>query len=1078
MAVDGYLNFDTKINLKGFQRDTNKISSGLKGLKNQLGGIATAAAAAFSIKQIISFASSCKEAYLVQLEAETRLEQVMKNTMGATRDQIQAVKDYASELQKVGVIGDEITLSGLQELGTYVENADSLKTMSVVLDDMLAQQYGLNATAENAVTISTMLGKVLEGQTSALSRYGYSFTDAQEQLLKYGTEEQKVATLAEVVEASVGGMNEALAKTPAGRLKQISNNMGDVKEQFGKAVVNIQALFLPSLERLSNGLARIADLAVRVSEALANVFGISIDNSAAVSSNISASVEAQEDLTEAVKETNKAQKNSLAGFDKINTLASNTADTAAESSLGGRSAAVELDETPAEKKLDKLAEKLKELAEPIRLAWDSNEEQLTDELQRALTSVKGLVSGIGSSLEEVWTNGSGERYAGNILTLFKDVFGVVGDISEALKKAWDSKGTALVQSYADRWNSLLELWHSVIDSFRGAWNEDDTGESILEHIIGIITQYNNIFKNLRTSIKEAWEENEVGERIFSTILEFIDTIAGIAERAFKATADWAEDVDFYPLMESVEKLLEALSPMGEHIGEGLLWFYKNVILPFAGWVIEDALPASIDVLASAISACDKIITAFKPAGKWLWEKFLKPFGKVAGNGIVDGMKMIAEGYDALGEAVDERSDIWDTIKEAGSLQSFNRGWGADLMRSWGLDGVANFLEKSDKFFSLMDRSPLFDKWNDFWQGMGEKIFDVQLALAKFKDKWTDFWGGFGETVEENHEIIVSVWGGIKEWFSEKWEGIKEIFSGVGDFFKDTFTGAKDNVTVAWESVTGWFSNIWDTIKEKFSNVGSWFKERFEKARDNIKNAWSKIGEWFSKRREDIENAFSNVGTWFKERFEAARNNVKGAFENIGTWFGDRWNDIKSKFEGVGEWFRDRFQAARDAVERVFKNIGGFFSGLWNDITNGLTEGINWAIDKINGLLTRLENGINDVTSAISSAMSIHIPDNVPVIGGTNFDLNIPSVNIPEIPRLAQGTVIPANYGNFLSILGDNKRETEVVSPLSTIKEALVEALAGIGYGNQPIHVHVDLDGREIGRVAVKAVNSDNARKGR
>lgn len=376
MAVDGYLNFDTKINLKGFQRDTNKISSGLKGLKNQLGGIATAAAAAFSIKQIISFASSCKEAYLVQLEAETRLEQVMKNTMGATRDQIQAVKDYASELQKVGVIGDEITLSGLQELGTYVENADSLKTMSVVLDDMLAQQYGLNATAENAVTISTMLGKVLEGQTSALSRYGYSFTDAQEQLLKYGTEEQKVATLAEVVEASVGGMNEALAKTPAGRLKQISNNMGDVKEQFGKAVVNIQALFLPSLERLSNGLARVADLAVRVSEALANVFGISIDNSAAVSSNISASVEAQEDLTEAVKETNKAQKNSLAGFDKINTLATQTAEESTVSSGGGVSMPVTIDETPVEKQISELEKKIQKLIEPFKIAWDNKGEDL------------------------------------------------------------------------------------------------------------------------------------------------------------------------------------------------------------------------------------------------------------------------------------------------------------------------------------------------------------------------------------------------------------------------------------------------------------------------------------------------------------------------------------------------------------------------------------------------------------------------------------------------------------------------------------------------------------------------------
>lgn len=334
MAVDGYLNFLTKINTKGFERGTDSIAGSLDKLKSQLKGVAAAVGLAFGVKEIVSFSKEAKEAWNVQLEADTKLERVMKNTMGATREQIQATKDWASELQQVGVIGDEIQLSGLQELSTYVENADSLKTMNVVLNDMLAQQYGLNATAENAVTISTMLGKVLEGQTSALSRYGYSFTDAQEKLLKYGTEEQKVATLAEVVEASVGGMNEALAQTPAGRLKQVSNNMGDVKEQFGQAVTNIQAMFIPALERLSSALAKVASLAVSVSQSLAAAFGVELDNSAAIASNISQSVTAQNDLTDAALETAKAQEKSVAGFDEINKLAESSKSSDADGSSG------------------------------------------------------------------------------------------------------------------------------------------------------------------------------------------------------------------------------------------------------------------------------------------------------------------------------------------------------------------------------------------------------------------------------------------------------------------------------------------------------------------------------------------------------------------------------------------------------------------------------------------------------------------------------------------------------------------------------------------------------------------------
>ena len=69
---------------------------------------------------------------------------------------------------------------------------------------------------------------------------------------------------------------------------------------------------------------------------------------------------------------------------------------------------------------------------------------------------------------------------------------------------------------------------------------------------------------------------------------------------------------------------------------------------------------------------------------------------------------------------------------------------------------------------------------------------------------------------------------------------------------------------------------------------------------------------------------------------------------------------------------------------------------------------------------------------------------MPTIGGRSFSLSLPEVDIPRIPYLAQGTVIPANYGNFLAMLGDNQREAEVVSPLSTMKQALTEALAEVG----------------------------------
>lgn len=156
----------------------------------------------------------------------------MRNTMDAREADIQSIKDLCSAQQELGVIGDEVQLAGAQELATYLSEKQSLEQLIPVMNDMLAQQYGLNASQENAAQISTMLGKVMDGQTGALSRYGYKFDEAQEKILKYGTESQRAAVLTEVITASVGGMNAELAKTDVGKQKQLENTLGDIKEKL------------------------------------------------------------------------------------------------------------------------------------------------------------------------------------------------------------------------------------------------------------------------------------------------------------------------------------------------------------------------------------------------------------------------------------------------------------------------------------------------------------------------------------------------------------------------------------------------------------------------------------------------------------------------------------------------------------------------------------------------------------------------------------------------------------------------------------------------------------------------------
>ncbi len=218
-------------------------------------------------------------AYRVQEDVEARLARVMSNTMQATEEDVQAIKDLCSAQQQLGIIGDEVQLAGAQELATYLEMRSSLETLIPVMNDMVAQQYGFGASGENAAQIATMLGKVMQGQTGALSRYGYTFDEAQEKILKTGNEMERAAMLAQVVGESVGGTNAALAQTDSGRMQQLANAVGDVKEQLGAAVKNIQ----PYVAMTSQVLSSVNALAVLRNSIMALIPSL---NSASTSTRI------------------------------------------------------------------------------------------------------------------------------------------------------------------------------------------------------------------------------------------------------------------------------------------------------------------------------------------------------------------------------------------------------------------------------------------------------------------------------------------------------------------------------------------------------------------------------------------------------------------------------------------------------------------------------------------------------------------------------------------------------------------------------------------------------------------------
>ena len=266
-------------------------------------------------------------------------------------------------------------------------------------------------------------------------------------------------------------------------------------------------------------------------------------------------------------------------------------------------------------------------------------------------------------------------------------------------------------------------------------------------------------------------------------------------------------------------------------------------------------------------------------------------------------------------------------------------------------------------------------------------------------------------------------------------GIQTILQGFLDFFTGIFTG---DIELA---ISG--------VEQIFDGLGTAVGAVFDGMIDTILS----FLDWLDEKTGGVLSPLLN---FIKGLFSSVFGSVKDTVLNV-------IDSIKQIFTGLVKFvsgvFTQDWNLAWEGVKDVFRGIWNGIVGILEGAINLIVDGINWVIGKINGLIGE---GI------ISAGLEL-----LGVPGG-----KIPRLSRMTIPRLAQGTVVPPNR-EFLAVLGDNKQETEVVSPLSTMKQAVLEALreAG-GIGNGTVTVVVNLDGREVARNTVKHINRMTDQAGR
>lgn len=332
---------------------------------------------------------------------------------------------------------------------------------------------------------------------------------------------------------------------------------------------------------------------------------------------------------------------------------------------------------------------------------------------------------------------------------------------------------------------------------------------------------------------------------------------------------------------------------------------------------------------------------------------------------------------------------------------------------------------------------------------------------------------------------------IKEALENMLKPIEEILGTLSDSVKKTFKELNqmydEHIKPLFESLRDGFSEILGTLLDGYNThiapvldrLSQKFTEVWEGTiQPMIENAIGLIGDVADLLKTVWENVLQPVLNWFASVLYPI---LAPVLEKIGELFfaviqeiSERFNGLITVARGVIEFLTGVFSGD---WEKAWEGIKKVFKGIWDAMPDFIKTPIKLIINLVNKMISAIENGLNYVIRGINK-VSIDIPDWVPKVGGETLGFNLEEFTLPRIPQLASGTVIPPKAGEFAAILGDNKRETEVVSPISTMKQALKEAMLELGgTGGGDINLTVNLDGKVVYSNVVKRNRMEKNRTG-
>lgn len=257
---------------------------------------------------------------------------------------------------------------------------------------------------------------------------------------------------------------------------------------------------------------------------------------------------------------------------------------------------------------------------------------------------------------------------------------------------------------------------------------------------------------------------------------------------------------FTKLTEAFDRFRESASKLTDLIKDGLSWCLENVLKPLANWTLNQAVPALLDLFAAAFSALYEVLIALQPVWQWIWDNFLEPIAKFAGNVFLKFLQFMTDKLTAFSDWCRKNQAIIQDIAIAVGV--FFAAW-----------KIASFIEAALTFIITI-------------KNIITAIGGIKAVVAIAKGALSALAAGFNPTtiaiaaVVAAGVLLVKNWDEIKAAAIVLWEKLKKTFSGVGTWFSNVFSQAYQGITKAFSNIGTFFGNVYNTVVSKFKAIGT------------------------------------------------------------------------------------------------------------------------------------------------------------------------------------------------------------------------------------------------------------------